>query len=89
MATSPAARKLWNHPLKEVSRVRKSTPEAWLGECLADEVHDLTIMVRSLEYVMGFAEGRAVGRVENVLAIKLDDQGSGEAAVAANSGANH
>lgn len=43
---------------------RRLTPEAWLAECYQQEIHDLTIMCRSLEFDIGFAEGRQAERWE-------------------------
>lgn len=79
--------RLRNHPLSDDRQFRKQTPEAWHAECLADEIRNLQIATRSLEFSEGFRAGRSVGRVENVLADKLDDAKSGAAAVAADSGA--
>lgn len=45
---------------------RNLSPEAWKARVLADEIHDLTIIVRSLEFSLGFAEGVQAGRWQGV-----------------------
>jgi hypothetical protein len=82
-------RLLWETPLRGVAQKRKTSQEAWHGQVLSQEIHDLSIMVRSLEFNLGFLEGRSVGRVENVLVNKLNDAEPGAAVVAANPGTHH
>lgn len=87
MKTNQTKAVLWNSPLTMVARRRRSSPEAWHAECLSEARDQLQVAVRSLEFQGGFDTGRSVGRVELVLATKLDDQEPGAAAVAANPGA--
>lgn len=79
-------RRLWAHPLKEVARNRKGTPEAWHAECLSEERDELQVAVRALEFSEGFLTGRSVGRVEGVLVDRLAEAKPGAAAVAADLG---
>lgn len=43
-------------------RTSYSSPEAWRAQVLSDEIHDLQIMTRSLEFAIGYAEGIQTGR---------------------------
>lgn len=57
-------------------------PEEWRAKVLADEVFNLTIMVRSLEFQLGFLEGRQAGRWESVEEAKVAGAVSQDAAMA-------
>lgn len=81
-----ARRVLWQTPLAQVARTRKRTPEAWHAQCLHEEVVRLQAATRSLEFATGFYTGRDVGRVENVLANRIDDAEPGAAAESATAG---
>lgn len=88
MSKQPDYRRiLWESPLRGAARTRKQTPEAWHAQCLHDEIVRLQMATRSLEFATGFDSGRGVGRVENVLAAKLNDAEPGAVVVSANSGA--
>lgn len=39
-----------------------SGPEAWHAQVLVDEIADLQVMTRSLEFAIGYAEGVQTGR---------------------------
>lgn len=50
------------YPVDPPPRTSFPSPEAWLAQVLADEIHELQIMTRSLEFSIGFAEGVQSGR---------------------------
>lgn len=64
---------------------RKKTPEAWHAEVLRDEINQLTLAVRELEFSQGYDLGRGV--ISDVVAVANLEKPTGTPTAATGQGA--